>query len=135
MQRRRNHGANHVRRAVPGQDLLDELRHGARVHLLQSGRDGHDPIFDPESSVWHKIDSQHAECELPVVDPLDVDAVYGSGDLFQVVDYIENEVYVQMDKDTQTNADRRYLFICELASDGTPHYAGTVNPSQTVIIQ
>jgi hypothetical protein len=62
-----------------------------------------------------------------------------------VVDYIENEVYVQMDKDTQTNADRRYLFICELAGGsgvggvggvgGGGEYSGTINPSQSVIVQ
>lgn len=52
-----------------------------------------------------------------------------------MVDYIENEVYVQMDKDTQTNADRRYLFICELAGSGSNEYSGTINPSQTVIVQ
>jgi hypothetical protein len=54
-----------------------------------------------------------------------------------VVDYIENEVYVQMDKDTQTNADRRYLFICELAGGGggSTEFSGTINPSQSVIVQ
>uniref|UniRef100_A0A1I7XZ78 ZP domain-containing protein n=1 Tax=Steinernema glaseri TaxID=37863 RepID=A0A1I7XZ78_9BILA len=38
----------------------------------------------------------------------------------QVVDTIENRVYVQMDKWTQTAADRQYSFVCEMAAPIVP---------------
>uniref|UniRef100_A0A0K0CXF3 ZP domain-containing protein n=1 Tax=Angiostrongylus cantonensis TaxID=6313 RepID=A0A0K0CXF3_ANGCA len=36
-----------------------------------------------------------------------------------MVDQMENQVYVQIEKDAQTTADRQFLFVCQLA-DGYP---------------
>ncbi|KAK0416884.1 hypothetical protein QR680_012735 [Steinernema hermaphroditum] len=38
----------------------------------------------------------------------------------QIVDTIENRVYVQMDKWTQTASDRQYSFVCEMAAPTAP---------------
>lgn len=35
--------------------------------------------------------------------------------VFQMVDQMENRVYVQMEKDAQTAADHQFLFVCQLA--------------------
>lgn len=32
----------------------------------------------------------------------------------QMIDQMENRVYVQMDKDTQTSADKQFSFVCRL---------------------
>lgn len=48
---------------------------------------------------------------------------------------IENEVYVQFDKDTQSADDKRFLFVCELIRNSNSIDGGVVNPSQTVVVQ
>lgn len=54
------------------------------------------------------------------------------------VSHIENEVYVQFDKDTQGASDRRYLFICDINPNSENIDAtvdGSFSPSKTVIVQ
>ena len=48
---------------------------------------------------------------------------------------IENEVYVQWDKDAQSVDDKRFLFICDLVENSQSIDGGVLNPSQTVVVQ
>lgn len=60
----------------------------------------------------------------------------GLGSWFlQIIAHIENEIYVQFDKDTQNVDDRRYLFVCDRSQSSSSLFHGTVRPGQTVIVQ